>query len=725
MELVLKKDLDTPVWASKRFLKEFDALPNNLQERGRRAFRSWRLGVMSKGLNCEKIYNRKGDEYYSIRVIRPLRMMYVERDVGIIFFAVNFHDYDAMHTPDFSAIEPHESLKDWDPKPDDKPEEPGLEPDSDIEDDEDLLPCPFPLGDADVVPNKRLMDLGVLFEDIETVRGIRDEDELLDVLEKNGRDLPQHELICLFDDPTLTRLDSLLLNRAKHGLISRDKDVDGGRPEELDYWRAASLERFRRWFSPDQRDAVMAEAPGPLVVLGAAGTGKTVVALHRANYLARAVFNKPGDRILLTTFSRTLAQDLERQLDEVCADDPEARARIDVRNVDDAMVAFLNANGVGMEMEFDRFDDRVEVFMKRAAREVSYTGDRRPGWLWQEYTMAIESAGITRESNYVGRVLPGPEPKPDDAEKKKLWPVFRRFEDTVAAQNFWTPGRAANKAVKMLTPGGGAKPETRYSAAVVDETQDMSRERLRFLAAIVGYGPASPAPDALTFFGDARQRIYDHGASLRSAGISVRAEMQLRRNYRSTEEIRKRAERFLEGVPMDDLDDDPVVRDPSSAARKGVPPEARRCEDSDEEASVVAEAIRRWIDEDSRQPGSPNRQPGEYAVLSPSNRRVRLLRDKLEALGLPSIVVTAARPPDDLGQVRVMTLHRAKGLEFQGVILDLDAENWPMTPHAAKTLPEKERIRRANRAKCLAYVGMTRAIRRVLLTGVGPAPEGV
>ena len=146
MELVFKKDLDTPVWASRRFLKEFGALPNNLQERGRRAFRSWRLGVMSKGLNCEKIYNRQGDEYYSIRVIRHLRMMYVERDEGIVFFAVNFHDYDAMDTPDFSAIEPHGSLKDWDPKPDDKPEEPDSEPDSDIEDCEDLLPSPFPTG---------------------------------------------------------------------------------------------------------------------------------------------------------------------------------------------------------------------------------------------------------------------------------------------------------------------------------------------------------------------------------------------------------------------------------------------------------------------------------------------------------------------------------------------------------------------------------------------------
>ena len=386
------------------------------------------------------------------------------------------------------------------------------------------------------------------------------------------------------------------------------------------------------------------------------------------------------------------------------------------------MVAFLNANGVEMEMEFTKFNEHVEVFMKRAAREVSYSGDRRPGWLWQEYTMAIEGAGVTRESNYVGRVLPGPEPKPDDAEKKKLWPVFRRFEDTIAAQSFWTPGRAANKAARMLTPGGGAKPETRYSAAVVDETQDMSRERLRFLAAVVGYDPAAPVPNALTFFGDARQRIYDHGASLCSAGISVRAEMELGRNYRSTEEIRKRAARFLEGVPMDDLDGDLVVRNESPAARKGVPPEERRCKDSDEEATVIAEAIRRWIDEDSRQPGSPNRQPGEYAVLSPSNKRVRLLRDKLEALGLSAIVVTAARPPDDLDAVRVMTLHRAKGLEFQGVVLDLDAENWPMAPHAAKTLPEKERIRRGNRAKCLAYVGMTRAIRRAMLTGVGPAP---
>ena len=253
--------------------------------------------------------------------------------------------------------------------------------DDDFGADDDPLPFPYPLGDPALVPDARLMDLGVLHEDIDTVRGIRDGDDLLDAMERHGS-LPQHELMCLFDDPTLPRLDALLRNRAKHGLIAKGDDVDGGKPEELDYWRAASLERFRRWFSPDQRDAVIARAPGPLVVLGAAGTGKTVVALHRANYLARAVFNGPGDRLLLTTFSRTLAQDLGRQLDEICTDDPGARARIDVRNVDDAMVAFLNANGVEMAMEFDKFNDRVADLMRRASREANYKGERRPGWLW-------------------------------------------------------------------------------------------------------------------------------------------------------------------------------------------------------------------------------------------------------------------------------------------------------------------------------------------------------
>ncbi len=200
---------------------------------------------------------------------------------------------------------------------------------------------------------------------------------------------------------------------------------------------------------------------------------------------------------------------------------------------------------------------------------------------------------------------------------------------------------------------------------------------------------------------------------------------RLVRNYRSTEEIRLRAERFLEGVPFDDLDGDLVVRDPSPAVRRGPPVEEFRCEDDADEAAKIAETIRRWIDEDSRQPGSPARRPGEYAVLSPSKKRVGLLCAALEKAGLPAVVVAAGETPDAPDCVRVMTMHRAKGLEYQGVALDLDAQNWPMSPHQARTLPPEEIVRRERRARCLAYAALTRAIRRALVTGVGPAPEGV
>ncbi len=721
-----QRNLHRPVWGSRRFLREYGDLTDEQQRRARKAFVLWRIGLFPKGLNCEKCHAPDGHRYWTLRGTRKVRLFFVETDGGAVFFATNFHDYDIAKGLDFDAISPEESLASWDPSPDaEAAARKTADEDFGEDDDPDLLPGTFPLSSPEMVPDQKLIDLGVLWEFIPDVRSLRDGDELLDLLARHGDALPEKELMCLFDAPRRSTVERLLLARARNGLLKRGEDVDGGRPEALDYWRAASLERFRLWFSPDQSDAVVADSPGPMAVLGAAGTGKTVVALHRARYLAFGPFRNPGDRILLTSFSRTLAQDLEKQLDEICRDAPDVRARIDVRNLDDALVAFLRANGVDMDLDFERYDGRAEMLMKRAARTAGYAGERRPGWLWQEYSSAIGAMDVRRESDYVGRLLPGPETKPDDAEKKKLWPVFRRFESICEEAGFWTVGRAANKAVRMLTPGGGARPETRYAAAVVDETQDMSRERLRFLSALVGYDPAAPRPNILTFFGDARQRIFDHGANLDSCGIAVCSERTLVRNYRSTEEIRLRAERFLEGVPMDDLDGDLVVRDPSPAARKGVPVEESRCGNDEEECALVAETIRRWIDEDSRQPGSPGRRPGEYAVLSPSRDRVRLIQAGLERLGLPAIVVTAAKPPDDRGQVRVMTLHRAKGLEFQGVALDLDADNWPMTRHAAGTLPPKEKRRRENRAKRLAYVGLTRAIRRALITGVGPAPEGM
>ena len=724
MEIQPQRNIGRPAWATKRFLKEYGELTAEQKRRTRKAFVLWRIGVLPRGLHCEKCRAADGSAFWTLRGTYKIRIFFVDRGENVVFFAVNFHDYDITLDLDFDAIAPAESLSKWDPEPNEEDEaRETADEDFGKDDDPDLLTAEYPLSSETDVSNQALLNLGVLWEHIPEVRSLANGDELLDLLERHPGALPERELMAIFDEPRKSTVEKLLRERRLAGKPVAGEDVDGGQPQELDYWRAASLERFRRWFSPSQWETVIARSQGPMVVLGAAGTGKTVVALHRAHYLARAVFDKPEDRILLTTFSRTLTQDLERQLDEICDGDSDVRDRIDVKNIDDAMVSFLNTNGFDVQMDFVKFNDKAEALMEKTAEAVGYSGGRDAEWLWKEYSTAIEGFGIRRSSDYIGHKLPGPDPKPDDAEKKKLWAMFRRFDAIAGAEGFWTPGRAANLAIQILKPEGGAKPESRYAAAVVDETQDMSRERLRFLAAVVGYNPDAPKPDILTFFGDARQRIFEHGASLCSSGIKVCAEKTLGRNYRSTEAIRLRAEKFLEGVPMDDLDGDLIVRDPSPAARKGVPVEEVRCEDVAAEGALIAETIRRWIAEDSKQPGSPARRPGEYAVFAPTNARVRLLHAELEKNGMPALVVTAAKAPVAPDRVRVMTLHRAKGLEFQGVVLDLDNDNWPMSPRKAARLAPKERQRRVNEAKCLAYVGMTRAIRRAMLTGVGAAPE--
>jgi mRNA-degrading endonuclease RelE of RelBE toxin-antitoxin system len=94
-------------------------------------------------------------------------------------------------------------------------------------------------------------------------------------------------------------------------------------PDALRRFRVmANVEELRRaldfpwdkwtvFLHPDQREIVERQYAGPARISGSAGTGKTIVALHRAVYLARA---NPNARVLLTTFSDTLASALRTKL---------------------------------------------------------------------------------------------------------------------------------------------------------------------------------------------------------------------------------------------------------------------------------------------------------------------------------------------------------------------------------------------------------------------------
>ena len=212
-----KRNLEIPALGTRSFFQDVDALTEETRMRARKAFVRWRLGIRSKGLNCEKLHNRAGAEYRSIRGSRTIRLLYVERDGGALFFAANLHDYEAAEEIDLASLVPEESLSSWDPDP---AREEEIRTEAEAEDnapdaDPDLLPEDNPFSRLDLVSDKQMLDLGVLWEDVGAVRNLESADELLDLLERRGDALPGNELMALFDSPRRDTLERLLRDRRR------------------------------------------------------------------------------------------------------------------------------------------------------------------------------------------------------------------------------------------------------------------------------------------------------------------------------------------------------------------------------------------------------------------------------------------------------------------------------------------------------------------------------
>ena len=97
--------------------------------------------------------------------------------------------------------------------------------------------------------------------------------------------------------------------------------------EELQRALEYPWEKWTIFLHPAQRQLVERDYGGPARVAGSAGTGKTIVALHRAVFLART---NPDARVLLTTFSDTLANALRTKLRRLISNEPRIGERLEV-----------------------------------------------------------------------------------------------------------------------------------------------------------------------------------------------------------------------------------------------------------------------------------------------------------------------------------------------------------------------------------------------------------
>lgn len=472
--------------------------------------------------------------------------------------------------------------------------------------------------------------------------------------------------------------------------------------EELRQVLLQPLERWRIFLHPAQQRLVSKHWSGPVRVLGGAGTGKTVVAMHRARWLARHVATVAKDRILVTTFTQNLASDIRENLNNLCS--TEEFGRIDVAHLHGWAAEYLRAAEAPFETVYD--EDRLDEVWRLALRSATpgtpydirfYKAE------WQEIVVANDLAD---EAAYLRAPRTGRGVPLNRLQRKQMWPVFSAYREEMGRRGWRDGDDALNAARALLTKDPD---QTRpYRSVVVDETQDLGLPALRLIRAMV-----SQAPDDVFLVGDGHQRIYRRRVALGSAGLDIRGRgRHLRINYRTPDEVRRVALAVLEGVPIDDLDGgaDSLVREISF--RRGAPPSVNNFADQEEELAAAALRIKSLTEAGANDAG--------ICVAVRTNREADAVEDALGKRGL--YVHKLSRRRADIRRrpgIRVATMHRVKGLEFDHVLI-LGVSHHGIPNREALIADDEQSRREAEwRERALLYVAMTRARHTVWISFVG------
>jgi len=449
---------------------------------------------------------------------------------------------------------------------------------------------------------------------------------------------------------------------------------------------------------PSQRRIVERHVNGPARVLGGAGTGKTVVLMHRARFLAERMFTAPEDRLLVTTFTRNLASDLSANLATLC---PKSSERIEVKNLHAWARSFYEQQ-VGRRLAvLDNTDRRREIMTQAATCAPADT--LGIAFYLEEWDQVVQSQDVVTQEEYFRAKRVGRGTRLGRKQRAEVWLVLARYRELIDADGLLEWQDVIREARLYIERKGVVLP---YQAVLADEVQDFSPPELRLLRAIV-----PPGPNDLFLVGDAHQRIYGQMARMGACGIEIRGRSsRLKLNYRTTEQIQARAVSILKDLEIDDLDGGVDTLTGYRSLRTGPPPIIHRCERPMEEQEVILTTLHNWLEDTA---------PSDICLAARTNRLVDRYSDILDKAGIQATRIKTEDPSHRPG-VRLATMHRLKGLEFKKVILcGVQAGEVPLELKGAAIADEVSADDHEQRERCLFYVASTRARDELVITGFG------
>jgi hypothetical protein len=649
------------------------------------------LNLSSPGLRFHRLERPRDPNFWSVRVNEDVRLIVHRTPTSLLLCYVGHHD-TAYAWAERRRIERHPTTGAAQ-----LVELPERVEYISIPDVVPATPAPKPLLFAEIADDA-LLGYGVPPGWLDEVRGA-DEDTLFDIAER----LPQEAAEALLNlatgtTPSMPERAPVEADPFAHPDAQRRFRVLTN-IEELERALDYPWDKWAVFLHPAQRRLVERDYNGPARVSGSAGTGKTIVALHRAVALAR---RHPQPRVLLTTFSKALANALRIRLRTLTGNEPDIADRIAVHPV----------TGIGYDLYTAAFGQPniappalIETLLRQAAAEVP--GHRfSPRFLIGEWYQVVDAWQLATWEGYRDVARLGRKTRIGGKQREFLWAIFDRVRAGLAEHRAITWPDLLGR-VTARVRGGDKSP---FDLVVVDEAQDVGVPELRFLAAL-----AANRPDGLFFAGDLGQRIFQQPFSWRSLGVDVRGRSYaLRINYRTSHQIRVQADRLLPPA-LSDVDGVAEDRRGTVSVFNGPAPAIETFDDPEQEAEAVGKWISARIGEDV--------QPDEIGLFVRSPRELRRARNAVKGAGVQAIELTD-RIEVTAGRVAIGTMHLAKGLEFRAVaVMACDDEVIPLQERIAAVADEADLEDVYNTERHLLYVACTRARDHLLVTGVEPASE--
>ena len=709
------------------FLQAFAAIPRAQQKAVMSFVSKFRANPRATGINYEVIRNARDSNFRSVRIDQNYRGIVLSPEQGNVYILLWVDKHDDAYAwamrhrcqihPNTGSLQlfevEHELLSESEEtrQPASAAEHAQhVETQSPASQDAESSKPLFNLDEA------TLLSLGVPQERLALVQALGSEQ----ALEKAEARLPVEAFEALYLLAAGTSLTDVLQEYAapkQHSVDTQDFEAALEHPatqrrfhvpedeQELGRMLNAPLERWRVFLHPSQRQLVERDWKGPVRVLGGAGTGKTVVAMHRARWLVAHPEWPKGARLLFTTFTSNLALDIADNLRKICT--PEQFQRIEVVNLDAWVSQFVKRNGYQSSIIYPGGRDKhYEQCWTQAMALVPGELGLPESFYHEEWQRVILTQQVRSRQEYFSASRVGRGVALNRRQRADIWPVFEEMREQLARGGFVTAEDAVHYALELLSKGDDKRS---YHAVVVDEGQDFAAEALKLLRALV-----PEQPNDMFIVGDAHQRIYQRKTTLSQCGINIMGRgRKLKINYRTTELIRRYATALLEGVEIDDLDGGLDGTKDYRSLILGQAPVVQNCADLASEGQ--------WIVQQIQQLQTEGVSLSEICIVARTNRLCSDYEQILLSAGLPTHTLSRQKTDDRAKDgVRFATMHRIKGLEFRCVMMA--GINEGVVPlrvamQASQDVVE-QRLTDLNE-RALFHVAATRAVRYLYISSHG------